>query len=76
VLPGVGEELAQEVGIDPREGDADRGQPLAPPDLLASARCAFDGGENAALSSMTFIRSSLQSVAKIFPPTRNDGRPW
>jgi hypothetical protein len=27
-------------------------------------------------SSITFIRSSLQSVAKIFPPTRNDGRPW
>jgi hypothetical protein len=26
-------------------------------------------------SSITFIRSSLQSVAKIFPPTRNEGRP-
>jgi hypothetical protein len=76
VLPGIGEELAQQLGFDAGEGDADRGEPLAPPDLVAALGRALDPVRMPPSSSMTFIGSSSHCVAKIFPPTRNEGRPW
>src|SRR4051794_2699848 len=72
-LPRVGEELPQELGISTAQVDANRGEPLAPADRLAGFRPGVDRGQD---SAITFMCSGSHWVAKIFPATRNEGRPW
>jgi len=76
LLPRVCEQLRQQLGISHRQTDADRREPFAPPTFSQASGARSTAVRMPPSSSITFIRSSLQSVAKILPSTRNEGRPW
>ena len=76
MLPRVFEQVGEELAIGEREDATPTAASRLPHHTFSHA----SGARSTAVrmppsSSITFIRSSLQSVAKILPPTRNDGRP-
>ena len=75
-FPRVREQVGQQRLVGGAQIHPHGGQALAPPDLGADRWVRLAAVRIPASSSITFMCSSSQRVAKILPATRNEGRPW